>query len=325
MLTVSRRWWILQRARRFSTAADVDKSTLRLVRIHGLPTGYNLSDVVTASRCKPIQQVIPAENQVGLRFYSWTQAAACAKRAAIKVAGNEYRVELDKSGNGDLIGADAVARLGGLHAHRSLEVHFQRGTRLSAQNIEQGLASAGPREFCRTFVTNRGKVGVNIAFLDEKDAFYYSTLRKAFPGFKWAACAFMSFFPKKMAHLRRVLITEVPTEDAAALAEQVEAISVSKSDLGESITYMGHAQDTMTIDFRYSYQAAHFYRRFPVHVPGLTLHITPLQTSDYPMSLAMNSGAGRTVRLHLDSPPTIASLRRHFEEFGSFDPKIDES
>ncbi|KAF9046004.1 hypothetical protein BDZ89DRAFT_1058567, partial [Hymenopellis radicata] len=316
MLTVSRRWCILQRARRLSTAADVDKSTLRLVRIHGLPTGYNLSEVVTAARCTPIQQVIPAENQVGLRFYSWTQA---------RLAGNEYRVELDKSGNGDLIGADVVARLGGLHAHRSLQVHFHGGTRLSARDIEQGLASAGPREYCRTFVTKSGKVGVNIAFLDEKDAFYYSTLRKAFPGFKWAACAFMSFFPKKMAHLRRVLITQVPTEDAAALAEQVEAISVSKSNLGESITYMGHAQDTMTIDFRYPYQAAHFYRRFPVHVPGLTLHITPLQTSDYPMSLAMNSGAGRTVRLHLDSPPTIASLRRHFEEFGSFDPKIDES
>ncbi|KAF9029851.1 hypothetical protein BDZ89DRAFT_1065152, partial [Hymenopellis radicata] len=301
MLTVSRRWCILQRARRFSTAADVDKSTLRLVRIHGLPTGYNLSEVVTAARCTPIQQ-----------------AAACAKTAAIKVAGNEYRVELDKSGNGDLIGADAVARLGGLHAHRSLQVHFHGGTQLSVHDIEQELASAGPREFCRTFLTKSGKVGVNIAFLDEKDA-------KSHPGSKWAACEFMSFFAKEMAQLRRVLITEVPTEHAAALAEQVEAISASKSNTGECITYMGHAKNTMTIDFRYSYQAAHFYRRFPVHVHGLTHHLTPLQSTDYAMSLAMNSGAGRTVHLHLDSPPTLASLRHHFDNFGSFDPKIDES
>ncbi len=52
-----------------------------------------------------------------------------------------------------------------------------------------------------------------------------------------------------MAHPRRVLITEVSTEDATDLAEEVEAISVNKTNLGESITYMGHAEDTMVIIF----------------------------------------------------------------------------
>ncbi|KAF8873550.1 hypothetical protein CPB85DRAFT_1444609 [Mucidula mucida] len=325
MLTVSRRWRILLRARRFSSAVDVDKSALRFVRIHGLPTGYNLSEIVTAARGGPILQVVPAENEVLLKFYSWTQAAACSK-APIKVESGEYRAELDKSGNGELIGADVVARLGGLQAHRTLQVHFPPGHKFMVPtNVEHWLTPTGPREFCRTFETKSGKAGANIAFLDEEDAFHFSRMRKGLTGFRRSTCSFASFFPKKMAHPRRVLITEVSTEDATDLAEEVEAISVNKTNLGESITYMGHAEDTMTVDFRYPYQAAHFYRRFPAHTRGLKLHITPLQTTDFPMSLAMNSGAGRTLQLHLESPPTIASLSRHFEEFGMFDPKIDES
>ncbi len=170
MLTVSRRWRILLRARRFSSAVDVDKSALRFVRIHGLPTGYNLSEIVTAARGGPILQVVPAENEVLLKFYSWTQAAACSK-APIKVESGEYRAELDKSGNGELIGADVVARLGGLQAHRTLQVHFPPGHKFMVPtNVEHWLTPTGPREFCRTFETKSGKAGANIAFLDEEDA-----------------------------------------------------------------------------------------------------------------------------------------------------------
>ncbi|KAF9023225.1 hypothetical protein BDZ89DRAFT_1070093 [Hymenopellis radicata] len=319
MFSACRPWRTYTKARRsLSSLANATQHTpSRLVRLQGLPTGYDKDDILKGIGGL-VEQVTFHENEADIQFFSQIHRLAFRKRWE-----GASLVDIKT----DNISAGLVARIGHWGANRRMQFYLVSDLNtpdIIIDEVEAKVRSFGPLLPDRhgvqvdRFTTAKGVPGFNVTFMRLADALRCDELYRPLPQissrFDWISSDL------DLQHETRTVYISNLSRELVASRVLFEGLERSENSMITQIT-PSPATGTVTVTFSSPDKANDFLDTFPAILLGARAKLVPRRPLTMAQKIAIQSGAGRHVALFIDHISPV-ELGRDFAWYGDHEVHV---